>query len=61
MTMRIEMELMREEVELVTVHHRDVTLRKAFRNAVAAREWLAQRRAMKPVVQWSIETIWLVG
>lgn len=55
------MELMREQVELVTVHHRDVTLRKAFRCPIAAREWLALRRTMKPVVQWSIETIWLMG
>lgn len=49
----------RTELHLAVVHHRDKTLKRAFRDGVRAREWVARRRAMAPIVQWSVEVLWL--
>lgn len=53
------MNIGRDAIWLVTVHHRDRTVRQAFLSERGADEWLKDRRSREAVIQHQKETVWL--
>ena len=53
------MDFARNELHLVVVHHRDRTVKAVFSNPTRAHEWVRERRRVAPVVQYSVESVWL--